>query len=942
MDSMKFEQMLVVLPCHSFHDFPMYHTGEEADGLLACYSALWHPALIANTEKMPVWRRNDDDDQELQNRLIVLPKVCQDDAPGYWLDNAREKGGFVIEGREAGGRDEIVEAALAALGDERPDVDGELVADFLALGLAHLWTEVLTNQMRYSSMVDEDQFETLVAAAAAAAVAGDEELARQKISACFDCLAQSKDHFYAVDVFLLDLTLVADTTLGPELAAELQRDRPTNLLISGDDLATIAREHPATLAALRAALERGTLCLVGGETNADFPIGLASADMLVEHLQSVAARAYETVLGRRPKIYGRRSYGLSALLPQVLNKLGFTGALHVSLDGGRLPHTYQNMLRWEGFDGTSIGAFARVPLDAAAAATFLSLPQQMGESMDHDHVAAICFAHWPGHASPWYDDVLRITKFGTVLGKFVTFEELFENAETPGEPSKFAADEYRPPNFRRDVEAGKPDAVSGFATVVRRHESKYCAATLGMLAGLLRTDGSTVDSPGDPAQNNHGENGVDDAAKIDAAVNAFAAALPRDEQQPVQRGYLVANPYSFARTTAVETPQFEHPPAVAGAVRAAFEQDGRKQVIVEVPSLGYAWIGPDQKQTWKRPTTKPLVEENVLRNEHFEVHVHPEMGGVQSVHNRKFRGNLFSQRLAMRLPGPKPQPGEVWRPADKQARYSEMVADAVEITEDSAATASITSRGRLLGADGGLLAKFRQTVSVFRTKPILKFDVQLDPVVEPDGNPWENYYASLFAWPDDVEVARSVGLGTHVTERRRVEAPHFIDLRGPRLRTTVLTGGLANHVLTGERQLDSLLIVQSERQRSFQFGVSFGDIPAHQAALDFLAPQTIAAETVPPPAPASSWLFHVNAKNVLAVRWNAVAGGEPDRGVIVRLQETAGKSCTATLRAFRAIAGARKVDFLGQPASELQTDGDAATINFSPYEICDVELSWQS
>ncbi len=939
---MKFEQLIVVLPCHSFHDFPMYHTGEEADGLLACYSALWHPALIAHTEKMPVWRRNDDDDQELQNRLIVLPKVCQDDAPGYWLDNARGKGAFVIEGRETGGRAEIVAAALATLGDEQPHVDSELVADFLALGLAHLWTEVLTNQMRYSSMVDEGQFQTLLVAAATAAVAGDGETAREKLTACFDCLAQSKDHFYPVDVFLLDLTLVADTTLGPELAAEVARDRPTNLLISGDDLATVAREHPASLAAIRAALERGTLCLVGGETNADLPIGLASADMLIEHLQSVGIRAYETVLGRRPKIYGRRSYGLSAVLPQVLNKLGFVGALHVSLDGGRLPHTYQNMLQWEGLDGTSIGAFARAPLDAAAAATFLSLPQQMGESMDHDHVAAICFAHWPGHASPWYDDVLRITKFGTVLGKFVTFEELFADAASSGEPSKYTVDEYRPPNFRRDVEAGKPDAISHFATAVRRHESKFCAATLKTLTDLLRTDASAADVPANTTESSDAEDRDKDAAAISSAVNAFAAALPRDEKQPAQRGYLAANPYSFARTTAVETPLLEHPPAVVGAVKAAYEQDGRKQVIVEVPPLGYAWVCADQAQAWKRPTTKPLVEENVLRNEHFEVHVHPETGGVQSVHNRKFRGNLFSQRLAMRLPGPKPQPGEVWRPADKKIRYSEMVADSVEITDNSAVTAAITSHGKLLGAGGEVLATFQQTVSVFRTKPVLSFDVKLDAVVEAAGNPWENYYASLFAWPDDAELARSVGLGSHVSERRRVEAPHFIDLRGPRLRTTVLTGGLAHHVLTGDRQLDSLLIVEGERQRRIQFAVAFGDVPAHQAALDFLAPETTVTETASPPAPPSSWLFYVNAKNVLAVRWNTGVGGERTRGVRVRLQETSGKSCTATLRAYRRLLGGRKVDFLGQPGADLQTDGDAATINFSPYEICDVELTWQS
>jgi alpha-mannosidase len=57
--TMKYEDLLILLPCHSLEDFPTHHSGDEAAGLLAGWSALWHPALIASTQKMPSWFRAD-------------------------------------------------------------------------------------------------------------------------------------------------------------------------------------------------------------------------------------------------------------------------------------------------------------------------------------------------------------------------------------------------------------------------------------------------------------------------------------------------------------------------------------------------------------------------------------------------------------------------------------------------------------------------------------------------------------------------------------------------------------------------------------------------------------------------------------------------------------------------------------------------------------------
>ncbi len=57
---MKYRESIILLPCHSLEDFPTHHEGDDAQGLLANWSALWHPALIASSESVPAWHRVDD------------------------------------------------------------------------------------------------------------------------------------------------------------------------------------------------------------------------------------------------------------------------------------------------------------------------------------------------------------------------------------------------------------------------------------------------------------------------------------------------------------------------------------------------------------------------------------------------------------------------------------------------------------------------------------------------------------------------------------------------------------------------------------------------------------------------------------------------------------------------------------------------------------------
>src|SRR5438132_11949281 len=231
---MKYQELIILLPCHSLEDFPTYHEGDDANSLLASWSALWHPVLLAAAGQAPTWRRIEDPPSEVRDRLIVVPSVCVQRLPTGFAQRVKDEGGMLI--RKTSSREEILEAALVEisknLGIEEPkSIDAELIADFLALGYCYLQIELLTRQMRYASNLDETYFKGTAVAAAVAAVEGRAELAREKLSACFSVLAEERDHYYPVDAFVLDLNLQAPTTLGESLKVELERQTPTNVLI---------------------------------------------------------------------------------------------------------------------------------------------------------------------------------------------------------------------------------------------------------------------------------------------------------------------------------------------------------------------------------------------------------------------------------------------------------------------------------------------------------------------------------------------------------------------------------------------------------------------------------------------------------------------------------------------------------------------------------------
>jgi alpha-mannosidase len=979
---MMFSELVVLLPCHSLDDFPTHLDGSDADGLLAAWSALWHPALVAGAGKSPTWQRVDSPPMEIAGWLLIVPEISAGQLPVGYATRAREAGATVI--LSTGLREEILATIFASkpattVADvTAPDatalnepaaaetvatetvpmestpeqtlpapVDAELVADFLALGFCRLQVELLARQRHYASGLDEPALERELVAAARAAVDGDLETARGGLTRCFHFLAAGKQYFYPVDSYLIDLTLVAESTLGIGLAHELCQTEPVNLLITAPLLEQIAKRHPATWQALKASLARGSVSLVGGEQQ-EGPLPLVPLECVLANLRE-GLETFERVIQRRPQVFGRRRYGLSPALPQILDRLGYQGALHVTLDDGRFPLRVQSKVRWQGDDTTTIDALARLPRDAALPQTFLELAQKLGEAMDTDHVATVVLAHWPGMASPWYADLRRVARYTNALGRFITLDDYFSQTFAPGEHARFLADEYRAPYLKQAVANGEPDPLSAVTRVHRRQAERSTADAVALLAQIT---GGCCAPPTE---------GEPDANRTAHALASFAAALPRSVEAAVA-STLVVNPLSFSRTVVVRRPELAGVPGIQDA-RAA---------MVELPPLGFAWVD------WTVPTPRrgrreqPIAEGLVLRNEFFEVAIDPATGGIQRLYDYRHRSNRLSQQIALRTPGDTVLASRLGKTRDEQAVYSLMQAETVEITASEIDWGEITSRGQLVDVAGRRLAGFVQRTRVERGSRLVHLAIELDPVEEPAADPWHAYFAARFAWDSAAaDLWRGVHGGRHPTVAQQIEAPEYVEIDSAAGRTAIVTAGLPFHRRSAPRILDSLLIVRGETARQFHLAIGVDVVNPAAAAAECLTPAVELHEVARPLAGArQGWLFHVDARSVLATHWHALfplpaaesgdtSGGTPPVenrlgtvpsdllspaggpiGFRVRLLETKGQSVRVKLRTYRTVTEARKIDFRGQNLGDLSTDQDAIVFDLASHEWAEIEAFW--
>jgi len=480
---MKPDRITVYLPCHSLHDFPTWLDETEADQLLSAWTAAWHPWLIASAGDVPRWASVDLPPTDHASLGIV---------PAAWDDRFAAQADVICTAgscwvRGVTGQTAIVTAAAAALAGEHaiaePLPGGGFAEDFHALGLASLLAELLAQRMRSSSALTETGFAEAAVTAARAAIGGDDQAALAALKECYGFLEATRAHYYPVDVWLVDIVLLADSTLGGSLDRELHSTVPMTLVASGDTIEKLADRNAAALARVRERCREGTLAPAGGRYESQ-PLDECTPEEILASFDRGLA-AWRDTVGTPPITYAQQAGGSSAILPQVLTALGFTGVIWTLFDGTPLPDPGGSRIRWEGSGGGCIDGIARPPLDARSAQTILSLPERIGDAMDHDHTAVIQFAHHVGTASPWFECLRRIGAASTVLGTFVTPPELFSRTAGAGTVVSFEPDAFPVGLPAATAAAGsRPDPVA-VRVAAAQTEARRLAAARESLRDLL-------------------------------------------------------------------------------------------------------------------------------------------------------------------------------------------------------------------------------------------------------------------------------------------------------------------------------------------------------------------------------------------------------------------------------------------------------------------------
>ncbi len=975
----KFSHLVTLLPCHSLEDFPVSGTKTDAQSLLAAWTGTWHPGLIATVGEAPAWRRADDtvssDAEAEQHRDSFIQQHYYDDDgtanydgqsgfdfdadsfKSFWRDSLivipDPANKIVFDGFEAAALDLNATVAkgfttrseLLSILNIDSDIESDLVDDFFALGYIRLQVEMMNRKLRYSSELDIDRFNATVVESANAAAAGEPELAKQKLHSAFDLLAEEKNRYYPVAADLVDMVLVTDEIRTESIEAELQTEFPLSFVMTGGAARGIQQRSPAMVNAIRERMEEGNDCLVGGPEN-ELPVNLLSIETILNQLKA-GRSTYKEVFGCSADVFMRRRYGLNAALPGILESLKFAGALHVSLDQGTVPTSSSNSVRWMGIDGGAIMAISETPLDAASDKSFLDLGVRIGSELDSAHVATVFFARWPTQTCDSFQDLKNAGKYGKVLGDFTNADSYFENVYDPGYGDSFEAEEYESPWLDQAIESG---SVRPISTFVEYWETWYKLSAIESLVAMLAIANNDTDLLDSMQQIQQMRNRLelqtrDWTSPWDDSIAADAETLC-SKLVGIVGGRLI-NTVPWRRRTHLISDSKGGPGAMQndGAIKHAARSSERCHSIVELSGFGQLFADPSDLIDSCKLITEPLIDDkdSILRNEFFEVRMDRESGGIRGVHFYGKRGNLLSQKLAVRHVDPH----------TKKVHYSKMVCESFEVVTLSRIASEIRTLGSLLDADGAELARFKQTVGLQRGRHVIDIDIEITEKKPLDGSTG-NYIANRIAWSDESGEMFCDIHGTRQAIRRpTIEAPHYVEVEQGENRFALLTHGLPWHRRASRKVLDSILIAGNESRTRFRLGVAINPEATMQVAISEMHPvlqERLSDDSSSTDAKGeSNWLFHIANRNVVATSSEPVFDDDCRcTGMRVRLQEVDGNVGTLKLYCKRSLGSVDKESLDDEFTREISVNEESpdsdrpvlVEMAFAAFEYFQIHLHW--
>jgi alpha-mannosidase len=983
---MKLRESVFLLPGYELDGYPRSLTAALASDLLSGWLGLWHPRLLAATQSAPRWQQTDPLPSELSGMLLVAPAISADQLESQAEAKIAEAGGLLL--RPNGSWREFQQQLMASATKtgllDAPEVETPLVAelqgDFAALGYAFLQIQLMTRQLRYTSNLDLTQFGLQLSEAAQASLDGDHDAAERMLQACFDSLGQERDHYYSLDVNLIDVTLLAPTTLGHSLAAQLEGGQVTTFMASGSLLRQLKEKHPDTHQRLLGALADRRVTVAGG-LDVERPHPLMTRDSIARDFAR-GRKSYADLQVALPRVFGRMSFGLNPDFPGLLRRFGFSGCFLTAWSGGSYPEGSQAKISWEAADGTFLPTLAVSVLDSANPSSFLSLGWAIGEALDHQHVPTVVLAHWPNQSCEFAELLRAIARRTPALGKWMLADDYFDETDQPYHQERLTASGFRF-NWLLETESASQllHATKSFHLLQARCRSLQNLSNMAwQLEHYHRLASRAPDQ--NPAREPSDEGPASEAdeilplpitewapeltqliaqsdslldeprrfAEIDSEAHVLAdrvaeqvlqrLAKQLDKSKPKNEaasgvGRLLMNPRSCPLRFPSHTSPKQHFSSKADWHFADGRVGDERVTCVDIPSMGFVYAPLHDQANASAAKERPLADAGgLLNNEFLEVQIDSGRGNLRSLHIPARRGNRLSLMIAR-------------RDVDQAGKYvySNMVASHTRMLTSSNVCGLIRASGHL-EFNNEAVANFEIDYRLWRGSRVVDIDVKLDELAPlADSNPWRSAYIARLAWPTESAILRTFACGNRQQwSGGRALAPSLIEIDETDYRTHYLTGGLAFHRRVEERFLETILAVQDDERVHHRLAVGV-DLPHPLLASTQFLDRPYELELLAshaPAAAASGWLASVDTKNVIVELECPLVNARGELlGVRLFLTETDGKSTNAHVRLLRELESASRVDYIGGTIGKLTAEGDRITIAMRAGEQVNVDVLWK-
>ena len=953
MTEAEFHEITILIPGYSVEDLPSDLNEQSAASLLNAFSVSWHPHLLLRTRGIPQFRQADSTELPTAKQIIFVPECAEDWLGHDWQEQLQNTESITFNGLSS--REEYATAITEHFGEV--DDTAELLNHFYSLGTCYLQVMVLSRRMHF--FVDPDQYvlEAESVAAAEAFTAGDAEKTREHLTKCFECLLECREQFHPVECFLLDVCLPSDQSTPDEIQQLITESDALSLLLSSSELDRFCGQLEGLEGQIKAAVSEKRLSLLTGHQH-ELRLSLGSLAALVSDLEEGTADLRSDGADLH---WARRRFGMSSQIPAVLKVMGFRSALHVALDDGLYPDREQGQMKWQAADGTAIPATSRIPVAIDGAAAFLRFADRYTESMQEDSVGVMLLARLPVVQSPWLSDLKTAASYCPVLGKMVTFSEYMDLTDSQSSAQPHDEGEYLSPYLIQSSVLKTDAPISSPAGLYHQRARLESIAALSAISRSLKASAESQPAVRKLSETLNAEEGArlsleqsvpiatqagrlqDIANQITAAQDAVTARLLDliPSQESKQRGVCLLNPLPFRRAHRFVWPAEYQNPAPNSAVQEARKQGNDLHLWVEVPAGGFVWLRETSDNSLRTapPKGKPLAEGMTLRNMHYEVEISEATGGITSVTFHQQRTNRVSQHLAFRY-----ENSQTMHVDDQEVvtSYAAARMESSKIIDAGPATGCIETVNVIQNVTTDeILARFRQRMTVDRHSSQLQIQIVFDELRNPTGNPWMTYFASRFAWINEsASIVRGILGQARGFRMERFESPDFVEVADHDTRLLIQPHGRPYHRRSGTRMLDSLLVVEGEPERSFQFTLDFQQSCPSRAAAETATPivEVQTSQRIPKSAE-SGWMLGITAKNVQLARARSVDSAESGLKIQLLLAESEGRRAACRIHTARPITSARVVDASGEILENLNVKDGVASLQFGRYQIKLVELT---